>query len=36
MKQLFNAKAENIKSSSLVKGFSIDSRTLKEGDLFFC
>ena len=36
MKQLFNAKAENIKSDSLVKGFSIDSRTLMEGDLFFC
>ena len=36
MKQLFNAKAENIKSNSFVKGVSIDSRTLKEGDLFFC
>ena len=36
MKQLLNAKAENIKENSFVKGFSIDSRTLKEGDIFFC
>ncbi|MFL2743887.1 MAG: Mur ligase domain-containing protein [bacterium] len=36
MKQLLNARAENISKNNLVKGFSIDSRTLKEGDLFFC
>ena len=36
MSQIFNAKAENISANSLVKGFSIDSRTLKAGDLFFC
>ena len=36
MTQLLNAKAENISENSLVEGFSIDSRTLKTGDLFFC
>jgi UDP-N-acetylmuramoyl-tripeptide--D-alanyl-D-alanine ligase len=36
MKQLLNANAENISENNLVKGFSIDSRTLKDGDLFFC
>jgi len=36
MKQLFNAEAEDIKVNSFVEGFSIDSRTLKEGDIFFC
>ena len=36
MKQLLNAKIENINVNNLVRGFSIDSRTLKEGDLFFC
>ncbi len=36
MKQLLNANAENIFANSPVRGFSIDSRTLKEGDLFFC
>jgi len=36
MSQIFNAKVENISANSLVKGFSIDSRTLKSGDLFFC
>ena len=36
MKQLFNAKTEYIKPNSFVEGFSIDTRTLKEGDLFFC
>ena len=36
MSQIFNAKAENISANSLVKGLSIDSRTLKAGDLFFC
>ena len=36
MKQLFNAETEDIKVNSFVEGFSIDSRTLKEGDLFFC
>jgi UDP-N-acetylmuramoyl-tripeptide--D-alanyl-D-alanine ligase len=36
MKQLLNAKAENSIPNKLVSGFSIDSRTLKEGDLFFC
>jgi len=36
MKQLLNAKLENISTNNLVRGFSIDSRTLKEGDLFFC
>lgn len=36
MKQLLNANAGNISENNLVKGFSIDSRTLKDGDLFFC
>lgn len=36
MKQLLNAKIENINLNNFVRGFSIDSRTLKEGDLFFC
>ena len=36
MKQLLNAKVENINVNNLVRGFSIDSRTLKDGDLFFC
>jgi UDP-N-acetylmuramoyl-tripeptide--D-alanyl-D-alanine ligase len=36
MKQLLNAKVENINVNNLVRGFSIDSRTLKEDDLFFC
>ena len=36
MKQLLNAKLENISTNNLVRGFSIDSRTLKKGDLFFC
>ena len=36
MKQLFNAIGEGIKANSFVEGFSIDSRTLKKGDLFFC
>ena len=36
MKQLLNAKVDNIFLNNLVRGFSIDSRTLKEGDLFFC
>ena len=36
MKQLLNANTENISENNLVKGFSIDSRTLKDGDLFFC
>jgi UDP-N-acetylmuramoyl-tripeptide--D-alanyl-D-alanine ligase len=36
MKQLLNAKVVNINVNKLVRDFSIDSRTLKEGDLFFC
>ena len=36
MKQLFNGVDEDIVANSFVEGFSIDSRTLKEGDLFFC
>ena len=36
MKQLLNAKVVNINVNNLVIDFSIDSRTLKEGDLFFC
>ena len=36
MKQLLNAKVDNIFINKLVTGFSIDSRTLKDGDLFFC
>ncbi len=36
MKQLFNAIAEDIKANSFVDGFSIDSRSLNKGDLFFC
>ena len=34
--QLFNAKTEKINANLLVDGFSIDSRTLNTGDLFFC
>ena len=36
MTQLLNAETENINENSLIKSFSIDSRTLKTGDLFFC
>jgi len=36
MKQLLNANTENISENNLVRGFSIDSRTMKDGDLFFC
>ena len=36
IKQLLNAKSENVDTNFLVKGLSIDSRNLKAGDLFFC
>ncbi|MDP7622145.1 MAG: Mur ligase domain-containing protein, partial [SAR324 cluster bacterium] len=36
MSQIFNAKTEKINSNFLVQGFSIDSRGLNSGDLFFC
>ena len=36
LSQLFNAKNEKINANLLVDGFSIDSRTLNTGDLFFC
>ena len=36
MSQIFNAKTEKIKADLLVHGFSIDSRTMNAGELFFC
>ncbi|MBC8259792.1 MAG: UDP-N-acetylmuramoyl-tripeptide--D-alanyl-D-alanine ligase [SAR324 cluster bacterium] len=36
MTQIFNAKSENINKDLIVQGFSIDSRTLKDGEVFFC
>jgi len=36
MSQIFKAKTEKINTDLLVHGFSIDSRTLKPGELFFC
>ena len=36
MSQIFNAKTEKIKTNLLVHGFSIDSRTMNAGELFFC
>ena len=36
LSQIFNAKIENIKTNLLVHGFSIDSRTMNAGELFFC
>ena len=36
IKQILNAKTENIDLNFLVKGFSIDSRKLNKGDLFIC
>jgi len=36
MSQILNAKFEKINSKSLVSGFSIDSRTINAGELFFC
>ena len=36
MSQIFNAKTEKIYSDLMVHGFSIDSRSLKPGELFFC
>ena len=36
MSQIFNAKTEKIKTDLLVHGFSIDSRTMNAGELFFC
>ncbi len=35
MSQIFNAKTEKIKTDLLVHGFSIDSRTMNAGELFF-
>ena len=36
MSQLFKAKTEKINTDLLVHGFSIDSRTMNAGELFFC
>ena len=36
MSQIFNAKTEKINTDLLVHGFSIDSRTMNAGELFFC
>ena len=36
MRQIINAKLEGIGSDSSFNDFSIDSRTVKNGDLFFC
>ena len=36
MSQIFNAKTEKINTDLLVHGFSIDSRTMNAGELYFC
>ena len=36
MTQIINAKHKNINADLLVQGFSIDSREMNSGDLFFC
>ena len=36
MSQIFKAKTEKINTDLLIHGFSIDSRTMNAGDLFFC
>ena len=36
LSQIFNAKTENFKTNLFVHGFSIDSRTMNAGELFFC
>ena len=36
MRQIINAKLKYIDSDSCFNNFSIDSRTIKDGDLFFC
>ena len=36
MRQIINAKLEGIDSDSSFNGFSIDSRSVKDGDVFFC
>ncbi len=36
MSQIFKAKTEKINTNLLVHGFSIDSRTMNAGELFFC
>ncbi len=36
MSQIFKAKTEKINTDLLVHGFSIDSRTMNAGELFFC
>ena len=36
MRQIINAKLEGIDSNSSFNDFSIDSRTVKDGDVFFC
>ena len=36
MRQIINAKLESIDSDSSLNDFSIDSRTVKDGDVFFC
>ena len=36
MRQIINAKLEGIDQDSALNHFSIDSRTVKNGDIFFC
>ena len=36
MRQIINAKLKYLDSDSCFNNFSIDSRTIKDGDLFFC
>ena len=36
MSQIFKAKTEKINTDLLIHGFSIDSRTMNAGELFFC
>ena len=36
MRQIINAKLEGIDADSSFNDFSIDSRTVKDGDVFFC
>ena len=36
MRQIINAKLEGIDSNSSFNDFSIDSRTVNDGDVFFC
>ena len=36
MRQIINADLQGIDPDSSFNGFSIDSRTVKDGDIFFC